>query len=350
MPKPIAEWNEDDVLGLPLGENDTFERKGSRSLDLTLAGVREDDVLNELAKQISAFGNVGGGRIIYGLNDAGGIDNGGIARSVRGRQSTKDWLEDVIPTLTDFEIVGFNVHEILPKAVGSVIQADKSIYVVDVPSSNRAPHQSKRDLKYYVRLGGKSHPAPHRLIEDIRNRQKHPMLDLTVRRLEVIGLPAFDVNHVEFAGHISFRFHIRLKNVGNIMAKSACFGLECPPGFRWNNFDNQTVRPRGTTFFWELIGPMYPGMEIDFWIDGTISAEVGPPRAEAPYGGPWLIGGKGVADIRFPWRLFADSAPTKEGIVTLEELGFDDAVHRAIDAHPQGTRIRQIYRFFDFSA
>src|SRR5437899_11911212 len=46
-------------------------------------------------EQLSAFGNVGGGRIIYGLNDAGGIDNGGIARAVRGRQATKDWLEGV---------------------------------------------------------------------------------------------------------------------------------------------------------------------------------------------------------------------------------------------------------------
>jgi len=25
MPKQVAEWNEDDVLSLPVGENDTFE-------------------------------------------------------------------------------------------------------------------------------------------------------------------------------------------------------------------------------------------------------------------------------------------------------------------------------------
>jgi hypothetical protein len=48
--KPLESWNEDDVLALPLGENDTFERKGSKSLDLMLPGVREGDVLNELAK------------------------------------------------------------------------------------------------------------------------------------------------------------------------------------------------------------------------------------------------------------------------------------------------------------
>jgi len=36
MPKPVSEWAEDDVLSLPQGENDTFERKGAHLLDLTL--------------------------------------------------------------------------------------------------------------------------------------------------------------------------------------------------------------------------------------------------------------------------------------------------------------------------
>ena len=99
MPKPTAEWTEDDVLSLPADENDTFERKGVPLLDLTLPQVREDNVLNELAKQLSAFANTGGGRIIYGLTNAGTVDNGGVARSIKGRQSTKEWLEDVIPTL-----------------------------------------------------------------------------------------------------------------------------------------------------------------------------------------------------------------------------------------------------------
>jgi hypothetical protein len=46
----------------------------------------------------------GGGQIVYGVTDAGAINNGVIARSVKGQQSTKEWLEDVVPTLTDFEM------------------------------------------------------------------------------------------------------------------------------------------------------------------------------------------------------------------------------------------------------
>ena len=95
MPKPAKDWTEDDVLALPAGENDSLERKGSKLLDLTIPGVKEDEVLNELAKQLSAFSNAGGGQIIYGVADDCTVENGGIASSVKGRQSTKEWLEDV---------------------------------------------------------------------------------------------------------------------------------------------------------------------------------------------------------------------------------------------------------------
>ena len=66
MSKPVSEWDEAYILSLPK-ENNEFERKGSKKRDLTLPGVDENEVLNELAKQLSAFANTGGGRIIYGV-------------------------------------------------------------------------------------------------------------------------------------------------------------------------------------------------------------------------------------------------------------------------------------------
>lgn len=185
MTKPVAEWDEDYLLGLPL-ENDTLERKGSTLLDLSLPQANEGKVLNELAKQLSAFANTGGGRVIYGLTDKGEVDHGGVSRILRGRRSTKEWLEDLIPSLTDYEIVGVNVYEITGKEADSKIHSSRAIYVVDIPDSDRAPHQSKKDYKYYVRLGAKSEPASHRLIEDIRNRAKHPIV--SVIRGEIVSL------------------------------------------------------------------------------------------------------------------------------------------------------------------
>jgi len=176
MLKPASTWDEGYVLGLPVGESDLFERKGSRLLDLTVAGVDENRVRSELAKQLSAFANTGGGRIIYGVADNGAVDQGGVSQIVKG--STKGWLEDVIPTCTEFEIVGTNVYEILPTSGASTINAGKAVYIVDVPDSERAPHQSRHDNVYYIRLGGKSRPASHRIIEDIRNRIRHPRMEI----------------------------------------------------------------------------------------------------------------------------------------------------------------------------
>jgi hypothetical protein len=216
MPKPISDWEEDDVLALSPCENDRFERKGTQLLDLTIPNVKVDAVLNELAKQLSAFANMGGGLIIYGVTDAGAVSNGGIARVIRGNRSTKEWLEDVIPTLTDYEITGFNVYEIRPKLSGSAISPDKSLFVVDVPDSDRAPHQSKRDHWYYVRLASKSQPAPHRLIEDIRNRARHPKIEICEPRI-------VNANYVSQPGSgmdtLQIVLRVGVRNSGRVLAE-----------------------------------------------------------------------------------------------------------------------------------
>src|SRR5581483_2547281 len=230
--KAANDWNEDDVWALPPDENDAFERKGAQLLDLT-SGADQNKVLDELSKQLSAFSNTGGGQIVYGVTDNGEVDNGGIARTVKG--NTKAWLEDVIPILTDFEIVGCNVYEIQPKASGSKLAPGKSIYVVDIPDSDRAPHQATRDRKYYVRLGGRSQPAPHRLIEDIRNRQKHPSLDVGEFKLVISQMPQYQARHPpqQYSGLVSAQLHLCLKNTGKLMAKNSCIHLAPAPGISW---------------------------------------------------------------------------------------------------------------------
>src|SRR5438270_10325574 len=98
-------WNEEHIDSL-LREDHRVERKGSLLFDF---GNRNDGhAKDELAKQLSAFANCGGGSLILGVGNDGRID-GGIPVVIRGRQSTKEWLEDIIPRLTDPEIVGFRV-------------------------------------------------------------------------------------------------------------------------------------------------------------------------------------------------------------------------------------------------
>jgi hypothetical protein len=338
MPKPVAAWDEDDVLALPSGENDGFERKGSRLLDLTIPGVKQDEVLNELAKQLSSFANTGGGQIIYGVSDEGAIDNGGIARSMKGRQSTKEWLEDVVPTLTDYEIVGFNVYEIARKQSGSAIGPDKALYVVDVPDSDRAPHQSKRDHKYYVRLASKSQPASHRLIEDIRNRARHPRIEVCPRIIEAtyIEHPNEDLDT------LIILLEVGVQNSGRVMASHTALLFE-------GNFSlaislgagdialRSSAKP-GTGLM-DLSDPIYPGMGIRVRSRFTIGAVIHGPMS-GPRNGLLEIEAMNAEDAILTITSFADSAPPRTQEFKLVKVDPDSRLRRVV----QNELSRRLYQ------
>lgn len=178
--KPVAEWDEAYIMNLPPGEHDWVEFKNSELLDTTMSWVKQEDVLNELAKQVSAFANSGGGTIVYGIEDKSRkVSHGGIPLKMKGKSTTKEWLEDVIPNLVEFPLQKFNVYEVHNSSSGGDIASGKCLILVDIVDSDTAPHQSARDKRYYARVGGKSLPISHRHVVDIMGRAKHPKLALT---------------------------------------------------------------------------------------------------------------------------------------------------------------------------
>ncbi len=340
MAKPACEWDEQYILGLPL-EDDSFERKGTRLLDLS---SNEGSVWDELAKQSSAFANTGGGRIIYGITDSGTVDNGGVPRIARGRQSTKDWLEDIIPGLTEYEIVGFNVYEVVARDGSSTIGPEMALYIVDIPDSDRAPHQSKRDHKYYVRLGGKSLPASHRLIEDIRNRLRHPDLKL-LPEIDLLRFPRESLPRI--VGSMEIRLRLRLDNSSRLKATHTCIELSLNEwGASFGDYDNHAVHARRAdshmSVFLEAAHPVYPGMRTSFWVDVRFPAELMPvvPTAAPPR---WVFGKESVESLAFSWRLFADNAPLKEGRFNLASLGFVQKARERILSDSAAPSIRNHY-------
>ena len=104
----------------------------------------------ELSKDVSSFANSDGGNIIYGVIER---DNKPIKIDVGfdPNDISKEWIEQVInsrisPKIEDIVITPINLSN-----------SDKYIYLVEIPQSNRSPHQAS-DKKFYKRYNFQSVP------------------------------------------------------------------------------------------------------------------------------------------------------------------------------------------------
>jgi hypothetical protein len=161
-------WSEEEILSFPSGELDYFDRKSG-------AIVNDPDFLKKLAKALSAFSNSGGGHLILGIKNDGIVD--GVPKIHKGRASTREWLEQVIPELLSYPLQDFRVHEVDPSAP-TAIPTGYVVIVIDVGDSERAPHQDTFTKHYYHRVSGHSVPAPHLYLESLRLREKYPSREI----------------------------------------------------------------------------------------------------------------------------------------------------------------------------
>lgn len=161
-------WSEEEILSLPSGELDYFDRKSG-------VIISDPEFLKKLAKALSAFANSGGGHLILGVKNDGMVD--GVPKVHKGRASTREWLEQVIPELLSYSLQDFRVHEVDP-ATPTTIPTGMVVIVIDVGDSERAPHQDTFTKHYYHRVSGHSMPAPHIYLESLRAREKYPSREI----------------------------------------------------------------------------------------------------------------------------------------------------------------------------
>jgi predicted HTH transcriptional regulator len=157
-------WTEDEVLNLPQGEHNYFERKAGRLF------TERVNLNPKLAKALSALANSGGGYLILGQADDGTID--GIPEK-EGRTPIREWIEQRVPTLVAYPLESFRVHAVERHPTATQVPSGKELVVIDVGESRLAPHQASfpsDNPQYYYRQGGKSMPAPHHFLEALRNR------------------------------------------------------------------------------------------------------------------------------------------------------------------------------------
>lgn len=304
----LAPFDEARLNALGADEHSFQEFKGSAWL--CEGGVIASWFHASLSKQVSAFANSAGGRLFIGLDDLGRVD-GGVPVDLKPG-GTRAWLEDVVKGSVTPVLSTYNVFEVRESGAGSRILPGRAVYIIEIPGSSDAPHQSL-DHRYYLRIAGKSQPMSHVHVQDVLRRTASPRVELV--RLGPYGEAERDSSDPR--GPRAFVcIRAFLRNQGRTLARHVGGELIVPRivlgrEARRRNVEKEgsrlTQAPGQATLFHYHPVPLFPGQEIyfhTFWI-GLHSA-----NREAVREG---------ATIR--WRVFADDAAPSEGSRPLVQFG-----------------------------
>jgi hypothetical protein len=124
---------------------------------------KNDSKKKEVSKDVSAFANSDGGIIIYGIEEKN--HKASEYSFVDGNEFTKEWLEQIISSTISRNIPNLKIFPIRKEN-----DIDKTIYVVQIPSSMDAPHISK-DKRYYKRFNFESVPMEEYEIRQLYGRK-----------------------------------------------------------------------------------------------------------------------------------------------------------------------------------
>jgi Predicted transcriptional regulator containing an HTH domain and an uncharacterized domain shared with the mammalian protein Schlafen len=176
-------------------------------LDFKASGALTSDKRKDICKDVSAFANSDGGILIYGIEEK--EHKAGSFSFIDGRLVTKEWLEQVIKDGIQRRIDGIKIFPI--RFDGDM---KKTVYVVDVPASQIAPHMTKEN-KYYKRFNFMSVAMEEYEVRNIYNRKRDVQLALgETRVIKISGNQETSNNH-----GFAFILELNLKNTGNVLAR-----------------------------------------------------------------------------------------------------------------------------------
>jgi hypothetical protein len=263
MDGPPSTWTEALLRALAPHEHDFQEFKGSAWL-ANEDGTVNSEFAHNLSKQVGAFANGAGGRLFLGLDDRGVID-GGVPRNLRS--GCRAWLEDLVPNAVEPPLRSCNVFEVVGERPGSPIRPGRAVYVLDVPASEQAPHQS-RDNRYYLRIAGKSRPMGHVHVQDVLRRTSHPRVLLS--RLAPYGTAELDTSDPRGPrAFVQLRAHVG--NQGRVLAKHVGLEVLVPRPFAGTDARRRTrelgetidsQKPGQVAYFRYHPVPVFPTQEV----------------------------------------------------------------------------------------
>lgn len=163
------EWSEDYLLKLisdKIPESINLDYKASGSLDNT------DGKKKEIGKDVSAFANSAGGVIVYGIAEVG-IYPDKLDGGVDPKETTKEWLENVIMSHIQRRVMGVRIFQVPLQTTAP----GRVAYVVSIPASPYAPHMATGN-RYYKRYNFSSVPMEEFEVRDVSRRLVSPDVSL----------------------------------------------------------------------------------------------------------------------------------------------------------------------------
>jgi len=141
--------------------------------------VKEDDAQKMLAKAVCGMANADGGVLIIGMKapsargDEPDVITGAVPVSDRSLVRSK--VLDLVGKIVEPGIVGLLVNEV-PDTPGQA----SGFVIVYVPKNEGSPHRSRKDWKFYQRIGSSTLPMEYWQIEDAFGKRPHPKLGVTI--------------------------------------------------------------------------------------------------------------------------------------------------------------------------
>lgn len=146
-----------------------------RSADAGSGRILHQNDRENLAKDISGFGNSEGGVIVWGIDCSKDKDHSDVAHTKYPVQNVKrfvSWLEGVVSGCT------VPPHNKVQNHCIVINNKDEGFVVTLIPKSDYAPHQvvvsGKYQYRYYIRAGSNCEHTPHAVLAGMFGRRPQP--------------------------------------------------------------------------------------------------------------------------------------------------------------------------------
>jgi Putative DNA-binding domain len=286
--------------------------------------ANDGDAQRMFAKAACGMANAEGGVLIVGMKARSDskdepdvvVAAAPVSKTKVVRSKILDWvgqlIEPVIPGVEAFEI---------SEAPGS----ESGFVTVYIPACEGSPRRSRKDWKFYLRIGSGTHPMEYFQLADMFGKRPSPLLSLYLEQESIIK--------TFFSNQPSRSFVLGLINCGRGIAKfpsirfSSGLGLVVSndgiDGMRGVGLPRRASEAGWNTFRGGVDDVIYPGEKRLITRIQQFGQNQGPPKpaviggpqAFGPYSSPWLFEG-----IDFECEIYAEGIPMTRHKKSISEI------------------------------